>query len=69
VNDALILAKRNNFAVFNALSLIDNLLLINELKFLPGTGQLHYCLYNYRLNAIAGGINEHLELEKDKRTE
>jgi glycylpeptide N-tetradecanoyltransferase len=66
VNDALILAKQNNFAVFNALSLMDNPLFMNELKFLPGTGQLHYYLYNYRASAIAGGINEQLELQENK---
>jgi glycylpeptide N-tetradecanoyltransferase len=66
INDALILAKRYNFAVFNTLSLMDNSLFIKELKFRPGTGQLHYHLYNYRANVIAGGINERQEIGENQ---
>lgn len=66
INDALILAKRYKFAVFNTLSLLDNPLFIEELKFRPGTGKLHYYLYNYKAGAIAGGLNEQQEIERNQ---
>ncbi|KAK7732469.1 glycylpeptide N-tetradecanoyltransferase [Cytospora paraplurivora] len=57
VHDALILAKRAKFDVFNALSLMDNTLFLEQQKFGPGDGQLHYYLFNYRANPIAGGVD------------
>lgn len=57
VNDALILAKKAKFDVFNALSLADNTLFLDQQKFGPGDGSLHYYLFNYRANPIAGGVN------------
>jgi glycylpeptide N-tetradecanoyltransferase len=56
--DCLILCKRNKFDVFNALSLMDNGLFLEDQKFGLGDGQLHYYLFNYRANAIAGGVNK-----------
>ncbi|KAJ5090686.1 Myristoyl-CoA:protein N-myristoyltransferase [Penicillium argentinense] len=58
INDALICAKKANFDVFNALTLQDNPLFLEKLKFGAGDGQLHYYLYNYRCAPVAGGINE-----------
>ena len=49
MNDALIVAKRNDFDVFNALDVMQNETFLKELKFGPGDGKLHYYLYNYRL--------------------
>ncbi|KAI4376522.1 hypothetical protein MLD38_014273 [Melastoma candidum] len=49
MNDALIVAKQRDFDVFNALHIMHNKTFLNELKFLPGSGYLHYYLYNYRL--------------------
>lgn len=49
MNDALIMAKKNNYDVFNALDLMENGTILRELKFGPGDGRLHYYLYNYRL--------------------
>ena len=43
--------------MFNALTLLDNPLFLEELKFKAGDGQLHYYLYNYRAAPIAGGVN------------
>ncbi|KAI9771768.1 MAG: glycylpeptide N-tetradecanoyltransferase [Geoglossum umbratile] len=57
MNDALILAKRLNFDVFNALTLLDNSLFLEQQKFGPGDGQLHYYLYNYRTAPIPGGVD------------
>ncbi|ROW07877.1 hypothetical protein VMCG_03463 [Cytospora schulzeri] len=57
VHDALILAKNAKFDVFNALSLMDNTLFLDQQKFGPGDGQLHYYLFNYRANPIAGGVD------------
>ncbi|MCO5558057.1 hypothetical protein L7F22_011632 [Adiantum nelumboides] len=51
MNDALIVAKRSMYDVFNALDIMHNQSFLKELKFGPGDGHLHYYLYNYRLNA------------------
>jgi glycylpeptide N-tetradecanoyltransferase len=37
---------------------MDNPLFLDEQKFGPGDGQLHYYLYNYRASPIPGGIDE-----------
>ena len=63
VNDALILAKKFNFDVFNALSLLDNPLFLTQQRFGPGDGQLYYYLYNYRAGPIDGGVNEKNEAD------
>lgn len=52
MTDALILARQNDFDVFNALDLMDNALYTNDLKFGPGDGYLHFYLYNWRCRAI-----------------
>ncbi|KAJ4950184.1 hypothetical protein NE237_027016 [Protea cynaroides] len=49
MNDALIVAKRKDYDVFNALEIMHNESFLKELKFGPGDGQLHYYLYNYRI--------------------
>ena len=46
---ALVQAKVNNFDVFTALDICDNETYLNELKFQPGDGSLHYYLYNWSL--------------------
>jgi glycylpeptide N-tetradecanoyltransferase len=50
MTDALILAKQNDFDVFNALDIQHNESFLKDLKFGPGDGFLHYYLYNWRLN-------------------
>jgi len=62
--DALILAKKNKFDVFNALTLLDNALFLEQQKFGAGDGQLHYYLYNYKANPIAGGVNKKNEIDE-----
>ncbi len=57
VADALVLAKKFGFDVFNALTLLDNSLFLEQQKFGAGDGQLHYYLYNYRANPIRGGVD------------
>ncbi|CAA7404371.1 unnamed protein product [Spirodela intermedia] len=49
MDDALIVAKQKEYDVFNALGVMHNRKFLKELKFGPGDGQLHYYLYNYRL--------------------
>jgi len=49
MQDALILAKKNDFDVFNALDLMENESFLKPLKFGIGDGNLHYYLYNWRL--------------------
>lgn len=63
--DALILAKRYNFDVFNALSLMDNGLFLEQQKFGPGDGQLHYYLFNYKANPIHGGVDKKNRIDED----
>ncbi|TVY37773.1 Glycylpeptide N-tetradecanoyltransferase [Lachnellula occidentalis] len=58
INDALILAKKYKFDVFNALTLMDNSLFLEQQKFGAGDGQLHYYLFNYNANPIAGGVDQ-----------
>eukprot|EP00004_Rigifila_ramosa_P000662 TRINITY_DN10694_c0_g1_i1.p1 TRINITY_DN10694_c0_g1~~TRINITY_DN10694_c0_g1_i1.p1 ORF type:complete len:453 (-),score=118.22 TRINITY_DN10694_c0_g1_i1:46-1404(-) len=48
MNDMLIVAKKDNHDVFNALDLAENTSFIKELKFHPGDGMLHYYLYNWQ---------------------
>ncbi|KAJ9264503.1 hypothetical protein DTO195F2_2320 [Paecilomyces variotii] len=66
INDALILAKRAHFDVFNALTIHDNPLFLEQLKFGAGDGQLHYYLFNYRTSPVPGGVNER-NLPDDKK--
>ncbi|KAK3937198.1 acyl-CoA N-acyltransferase [Diplogelasinospora grovesii] len=65
IGDALILAKRYNFDVFNALSLMDNGLFLEQQKFGPGDGQLHYYLFNYKANPIHGGVDKKNRIDED----
>ncbi|KAL8778246.1 MAG: hypothetical protein Q9213_007498 [Squamulea squamosa] len=67
MNDALILAKKFNFDVFNALTLLDNPLFLKEQLFGPGDGQLHYYIYNYRTQPIAGGVDSKNEVDENRR--
>jgi len=66
MSDALILAKKLNFDVFNAPSIMDNGLFLERQKFGAGTGQLHYYLFNYRVHSIAGGVDHNNHLDKDR---
>jgi glycylpeptide N-tetradecanoyltransferase len=65
IQDALILAKNLGFDVFNALTLLDNSLFLEDLKFGAGDGHLNYYLFNYRAMPIAGGTNAKGQLDKD----
>ncbi|KAH8881687.1 Glycylpeptide N-tetradecanoyltransferase [Thozetella sp. PMI_491] len=65
VMDALILAKQNNFDVFNALSILDNGLFLEEQKFGAGDGQLHYYLFNYKSNPIHGGVDKNNRIDSN----
>jgi len=48
MNDALVLAKKDEFDVFNALDLMDNSEFLEKLKFGIGDGNLQYYFYNWR---------------------
>lgn len=54
VGDAIILADQAKFDVFNALTLMDNPLFLQELKFGSGDGLLNFYLYNWRSKGLAG---------------
>jgi len=60
----LVLAKKAGFDVFNALTLGDNTHFLEEQKFGAGDGQLHYYLYNYLANPIAGGVNKNNQIDE-----
>ncbi|EGG14860.1 glycylpeptide N-tetradecanoyltransferase [Cavenderia fasciculata] len=47
MQDALTVAKNNEFDVFNCLDIFENNQFIKDLKFAPGDGNLQYYLYNY----------------------
>lgn len=50
--DALILAKQQDFDVFNALNVMENDQFLKELKFAMGDGFLQYYLYNWKCPKI-----------------
>ena len=50
--DALILAKKRNFDVFNALDVMENSIFLKELKFKIGDGHLQYYLYNWKCKEL-----------------
>ena len=52
MKDALVLAKKKNYDVFNALDIMENEVFLKELKFGIGDGHLHYYLYNWRVPDI-----------------
>eukprot|EP00172_Hildenbrandia_rubra_P003300 Plantae.Rhodophyta-Hildenbrandia_rubra.ctg5102.p1 GENE.Plantae.Rhodophyta-Hildenbrandia_rubra.ctg5102~~Plantae.Rhodophyta-Hildenbrandia_rubra.ctg5102.p1 ORF type:complete len:454 (-),score=52.26 Plantae.Rhodophyta-Hildenbrandia_rubra.ctg5102:764-2125(-) len=57
MRDALILARNNNFDVFNALDLAENHTFFHDLRFLVGDGSLNYYLYNWKCPSIDGRSN------------
>lgn len=59
MEDCLVEAKNAGFDVFNALTLLDNPLILEDLKFGAGDGFLHYYLYNWRTGPIKGGVDKH----------
>ncbi|KII88343.1 hypothetical protein PLICRDRAFT_175942 [Plicaturopsis crispa FD-325 SS-3] len=54
VEDALIIADQAKFDVFNALTLMDNVPILQDLKFGQGDGLLNFYLYNWRTAPLAG---------------
>jgi len=54
IGDALIIADQAHFDVFNALSLMDNVPFLHDLKFGQGDGLLNFYLFNWRTSPLAG---------------
>ncbi|KAH8818790.1 N-myristoyl transferase [Flagelloscypha sp. PMI_526] len=54
ISNALVIANNAKFDVFNALTLMDNVEVLKDLKFGPGDGYLNYYLYNWRTAPLAG---------------
>jgi glycylpeptide N-tetradecanoyltransferase len=52
IRNSLILAKKNDFDVFNALDIMENESILKELKFGVGDGNLHYYFYNWRVQEV-----------------
>ncbi|RVX73904.1 Glycylpeptide N-tetradecanoyltransferase [Exophiala mesophila] len=67
INDMLIEAKKVKFDVFNALTLHDNPLFLESLKFGAGDGHLHHYLYNWRTKPINAGVNAKNQPDESKR--
>jgi glycylpeptide N-tetradecanoyltransferase len=65
VSDILVFASKLGFDVLNALTLLDNGLFLDELKFGAGDGHLNYYLFNYRVKPVAGGTDARGQLDKD----
>lgn len=66
VQDLLVLAKKEGFHVFNALSLLDGPLFLAEQKFERGDGRLNYYLFNWRTKSLPGGVDANFELDTEK---
>ncbi|KAJ3515091.1 hypothetical protein NLJ89_g1978 [Agrocybe chaxingu] len=58
VGDALIVANEAKFDVFNALTLMDNVPILQDLRFGVGDGFLNFYLYNWRTLPFAGMNSE-----------
>ncbi|KAI8989663.1 N-myristoyl transferase [Trametes punicea] len=54
VGDALVIAHNAEFDVFNAMTLMDNVSFLQDLKFGQGDGLLNFYLYNWRTAPLAG---------------
>ncbi|KAJ7285742.1 N-myristoyl transferase [Mycena rebaudengoi] len=54
IGDALVIANQAKMDVFNALTLMDNVPILKDLKFGVGDGHLNYYLYNWRTAKLAG---------------
>lgn len=54
MGDALIVANEAAFDVFNALTLMDNVSMLQDLRFGAGDGYLNFYLYNWRTRPLAG---------------
>ncbi|KAJ7743688.1 Myristoyl-CoA:protein N-myristoyltransferase, N-terminal domain-containing protein [Mycena maculata] len=58
IGDALVIANRAKMDVFNAQTLMDNVPILKDLKFGPGSGFLNFYLYNWRTAKLAGMADE-----------
>lgn len=52
VKDILIICRNNKIDVFNCLDIMENKTILDDLRFMPGTGKLHYYLYNWNTNLV-----------------
>ncbi|KAJ7452691.1 Myristoyl-CoA:protein N-myristoyltransferase, N-terminal domain-containing protein [Mycena galericulata] len=58
IGDALVVASQAQMDVFNALTMMDNVPILKDLKFGPGDGYLNFYLYNWRTGKLAGMTDE-----------
>ncbi|XP_062381836.1 glycylpeptide N-tetradecanoyltransferase 1b [Sardina pilchardus] len=52
MEDVMVLAKGRGFDVFTALDVMENRSVMDQLKFCPADGRMHYYLYNWRCPAL-----------------
>ena len=50
IRNALIIAKKEGFDVYNCLNLMDNAIVFEDLHFQVGDGNLNYYMYNWVMN-------------------
>lgn len=62
--NALICAKISNYDVYNLLTIMDNNVFMEDMKFRQGSGFLRYYLFNYKALPVPGGIDKLGELVK-----
>lgn len=66
IANALVLAKQVKLDVFNATTIMDNTLFLQEQKFVAGDGQLYYYISNYNINPVTGGTDGNGQPDVDK---
>lgn len=52
IKNLMIIARNNGFHLFNALNIMDNQEILNDLHFEEGTGILHYLVYKHKVTSI-----------------
>ncbi|KAJ7700378.1 Myristoyl-CoA:protein N-myristoyltransferase, N-terminal domain-containing protein [Mycena rosella] len=58
IGNALVIANQAKLDVLNALTLMDNVAILEDLKFGPGSACLNFYLYNWRTSKLAGVTDE-----------
>ncbi|CAI4219283.1 unnamed protein product [Parascedosporium putredinis] len=66
MHEALVFGKKLKFDVYNALTLMENSLVLNDHHFGGGDGNLHYYLFNYKTAPISGGVTKANRPDEDK---
>lgn len=63
MHDMLVLAKQMDFHVFNALTVMDNSLFLQQQKFEPGDSPLHFYVFNWRTAMVPNGMDDQMRAD------